>query len=293
MKLATSLASDRCWVVAEIGVNHNGDPALARALVLAASRAGADAVKIQVRTPELHADPTRMRESAAFAPGALVSELDHRRALELSDTWLEELQNVATGEGLEFFASCWDPPAVERFATICAPDVWKVASATLTDHETLRAIAGQRGSVIMSTGMSPWPVIDAAVERFAGRTVDEDLVLLHTCSEYPSENADVNLRTMEALRRRYSVPVGYSGHERGASAIACAAVALGARVIERHLTLDRSMRGSDQGASLEPQGFAQMVRDVRVVEAAMGDGVKRVTDGERRVAERLRRRLTS
>ena len=293
MRLGKSLALGRCWICCEIGVNHNGDPELALDLVTAAADAHADAVKIQVRTPELHADPSRVRESAAFPPGLLVPEIDHRRALELSDDAIRALRDRAEECGLVFFASCWDPPAVERFAAICAPEVWKVASASLTDHETLRAVYDQGGIVIMSTGMSEWLTIDDAVDVFTERAEDEALVLLHACSEYPTENADVNLRAMEALRRRYRVPVGYSGHERGASAIACAAVALGARVIERHLTLDRSMRGSDQAASLEPQGFAQMVRDVRVVEAAMGDGIKRVTDGERRVAERLRRRVTS
>lgn len=280
--------SEATYVIAEIGVNHNGSPETAVKLIEAAAQAGADAVKIQVRTPELHANPTKMRESCAFPPGVMVSELDHRRALELDDDAIRMCAAEAEARGLDFFASCWDVPAVERFSTLVEPTHWKVASATLTDFATLDAIstaARETGAeIIASTGMSTWLEVDRAVMHLG----TERLTLLHCCSAYPAENHEINLRVMEALHRRYGVPVGYSGHERGIQ-VSLAAVAMGAAVVERHITLDRAMRGSDHAASLEPHGFAQLVRDIRAIEAAMGDGIKVVSEREQEQARRLRK----
>lgn len=274
------------YVVAEVGVNHNGNIATACELVREASVAGADAVKFQKRTPLLSVPVERrsqLRESCTAEPGVVITELQHRERMEFDVDGYARIDAQCREDGLPWFASPWDPPSV-AFLSDCDVPAFKIASATVTDIETVAAVASTRKPVIMSTGMSTWRQVDAAVHALSG----SPLVLLHCVSTYPAENAEVNLRVMDELRRRYGVPVGYSGHERGLQ-VSVAAAALGACVIERHITLDRAMRGSDHGGSLEPKGFAQLVRDVRAVEVAMGDGEKRLTPREEAQARRLRR----
>jgi N-acetylneuraminate synthase len=270
-----------CFVVAEIGINHNGDVDVARRLIDAAADAGADAVKFQKRTVEVvYSDEelSRPRESPFGDTNG-----DLKRGLELGEAEYAAVDAHCRERGLPWFVSAWDEASVD-FIEPFAPPCWKVASASLTDDALLRRYRETGRTVIASTGMSTIEQIDHAVEVL-GR---EDLVLLHTTSTYPSRIDELNLAVIATLRDRYGVPVGYSGHEVGL-APSVAAAALGAVMVERHITLDRAMWGSDQAASVEPQGFARMVRDIRTIEAAIGDGVKAVYESERPIIAKLRR----
>jgi sialic acid synthase SpsE len=270
------------YVVAEVGINHNGDVEIARKLIDVAADAGCDAVKFQKRTPEVCV-PEDQRAQIRETPWGEMTYLDYRRRVEFGETEYRKLADHADDRGLHWFASPWDVPPVaflDRFEVVAM----KVASASLTDDELLRAIRATGRPAILSTGMSTIEEIDHAVELLG----TERLILMHTTSTYPCPTEESNLRTLFTLRERYGVPVGYSGHERGLQ-ISIAAAAMGAVAIERHITLDRTMWGSDQAASVEPQGLSHLVRDIRIVEQAMGDGVKRVFPGELGPKQRLRR----
>ncbi|KQV25507.1 N-acetylneuraminate synthase family protein [Yonghaparkia sp. Root332] len=272
------------YVIAEIGLNHNGDVGIAKELIDVAAAAGADAVKFQKRTPEL-ATPAHMRDVARDTPWGTMTYLEYRHRVELDREQYIEIGDHATLRGLDWFASPWDEPSV-AFLEDLGVVAHKVASASVTDLPLLRAIGATGKPVILSTGMSTLEQIDAAIEALDARG---RLILLHATSTYPMPADEANLRVVPALAARYpGVPVGYSGHERGLQ-ISLAAAALGATVIERHITLDRTMWGSDQAASLEPQGLEHLVRDVRIIEQALGDGVKRVQPGELAPMRKLRR----
>lgn len=271
------------YVIAEIGLNHNGDVDLAKRLIDVAADAGADAVKFQKRTPEI-ATPEHMRDVPRETPWGTMTYLDYRRRVEFDRAQYIEISDHALLRGLEWFASPWDVPSV-AFLEELGVAAHKVASASLTDHALLRALADTGKPVILSTGMSTMAEIDAAVSVLG----TDRLVLMHATSTYPMEPEEANLRMIPALRERFpGVPVGYSGHERGLQ-ISLAAVALGAVAVERHITLDRTMWGSDHAASLEPIGLTHLVRDIRVIESALGDGVKRVYPGELAPMAKLRR----
>ncbi len=270
------------FVIAEIGINHNGDVELAKRLIDAAAEAGCDAVKFQKRTPELCV-PEEQRGLVRETPWGRMTYLEYRRRIEFGRREYEEIDRHAKGAGVVWFASCWDEEALE-FMEGFSPPCYKIASACLTDGELLRRHRQTGRPLIVSTGMSSMEEIDKAMEVLRGAPV----LLMHTTSTYPCRPEELNLRMIGKLRERYGVPVGYSGHEVGLQTTV-AAVALGACAVERHITLDRAMWGSDQAASVEPHGMARLVRDIRIVEAALGDGVKRVYDSELPVMERLRR----
>jgi N-acetylneuraminate synthase len=271
-----------CYVIGEIGINHNGDPNLARQLVEVCAEAGADAVKLQKRTVDVVYTPEELARPRETPFGTTNGDL--KRHLELDADAYHAIDRTCRDAGVHWFASCWDEASVafcERFD----PPAYKVASASLTDHDLLREKRRTGKPIILSTGMSTLAEIDAAVEVLG----TDDLIVLHCTSTYPSKDEELNLRCIPMLKARYGVPVGYSGHELGL-ATTLAAVALGACVVERHVTLDRAMFGSDQAASIEPQGFRRLVRDVRAVEAALGDGQKRVYESEIPVLKKLRRK---
>ena len=271
------------YVIAEIGLNHNGDVELAKQLIDVAADAGADAVKFQKRTPEI-ATPEHMRSTPRETPWGTMTYLDYRRRVEFGRDEYIEISDYALLRGLEWFASPWDVPSV-AFLEDLGVVAHKVASAGLTDIELLEALRDTGKPVILSTGMSTIDQIDRAIDVLG----TDRLVLMHATSTYPMEPEEANLRVIPVLRDRYpGVPVGYSGHERGLQ-ISLAAVALGAVAVERHITLDRTMWGSDHAASLEPAGLQHLVRDIRVIEAALGDGVKRVFPGEFAPMAKLRR----
>ena len=240
-------------------------------------------MKFQKRTPEI-ATPEHMRDVPRETPWGTMSYLDYRRRVEFGEAEYLEIASYAMRAGIDWFASPWDVPSV-AFLEDLDVVAHKVASASVTDLALLDAIAATGKPVILSTGMSTLDEIDRAVEALG----TQRLVMLHATSSYPMPAEEANLRTIETLRLRYAgVPIGYSGHERGLQ-ISLAAVALGAVAVERHITLDRAMWGSDQAASLEPQGLEHLVRDIRVIGEAMGDGVKRVFPGEEAPRAKLRR----
>ena len=268
-------------MVAEIGINHNGDLDLAKRLIDAAVDAGCDAVKFQKRTIDVvysAEDLARPRESPYGATNG-----DLKRRLEFDRDQYVDIDAFCRTRDVEWFASPWDEASVDFLDGFDVP-CHKVASASLTDDSLLRRMRSQGKPIILSTGMSTIAQIDHAVEVL-GR---DQLVILHATSTYPAREDELNLRVIPMLARRFGVPVGYSGHE---TSIACsvAAVAIGACVVERHLTLDRAMWGSDQAASLEPDEMTRLVRDIRLVEAALGDGHKRLLETEVPIMEKLRR----
>jgi N-acetylneuraminate synthase len=271
------------YVIAEIGLNHNGDVELAKRLIDVAADAGVDAVKFQKRTPEI-STPEHMRDVPRETPWGTMSYLDYRRRVEFDRDQYVEVSDHALLRGVEWFASPWDEPSV-AFLEDLGATAHKVASACLTDTGLLQALRDTGKPVILSTGMSTVEQIDAAI----GILGTDRLVLMHATSTYPMEPHEANLRMIPALRDRYpGVAVGYSGHERGLQ-VSLAAVALGAVAVERHITLDRTMWGSDHAASLEPAGLQHLVRDIRIIESALGDGVKRVYPGEQAAMAKLRR----
>ena len=274
------------YVIAEIGLNHNGDVALAKQLIDVAADAGVDAVKFQKRTPEI-STPATMRDTLRETPWGTMTYLEYRYRVEFDRAQYIEVADHAVLRGLDWFASPWDEPSV-AFLEDLNVVAHKIASASVTDIPLLRAVRDTGKPVILSTGMSTIEQIDAAIDELG----TDRLVLMHATSTYPMEPEEANLRMIPVLRDRYpGVPIGYSGHERGLQ-ISLAAVALGAVAVERHITLDRTMWGSDHAASLEPTGLQHLVRDIRIVEEALGDGVKRVFPGEQAPMAKLRRILT-
>ncbi|MBI2936088.1 MAG: N-acetylneuraminate synthase family protein [Chloroflexi bacterium] len=270
-----------CFFVAEIGINHNGDLNLAKRLIDAAVEAGCEAVKFQKRTVEVVYSPeelARPRENP-FGP----TNGDLKRGLEFGYAQYAEIDRYCKEKGILWTASCWDEGSVD-FLEQFAPPYYKIASASLTDDKLLRHHHAKGRPVVLSTGMSTLEQIRHAVEILGTR----DLVLLHCTSTYPSKPEELNLRMIETLRQEFDCPVGYSGHEVGL-ATTVAAAALGACMIERHVTLDRAMWGTDQAASVEPQGLRRLVRDVHMVQIALGDGNKRVYESELPVMAKLRR----
>ncbi len=270
-----------CFVVAEVGINHNGDVEIAKRLIDAAVQTGCDAVKFQKRNIEVVYTPEELARPRESPFGTTNGDL--KRGLELGFDEYKEIDRYCKKLGIMWFASCWDPGSID-FVEEFDPPWYKIASPCLTDEELLRHHRKYGRPIILSTGMSTQEQIDRAVEVLG----KEDLVLLHCTSTYPSQLEELCLRAIHTLRDRYAVPVGYSGHEVGL-APSVAAAALGACVVERHITLDRAMWGSDQAASVEPQGFARLIKDIRAVERALGDGAKRLWPSEVPVMEKLRR----
>ena len=274
---------ERVFVVAEIGINHNGSLELARKLIDGACLAGADAVKFQKRTPELCV-PREHWDVERDTPWGRMKYIDYRRQVEFGEREYAAVGRHCHERGMLWFASCWDEPAVD-FMERFDPPCYKVASASITDLELLRRKRGTGRPLILSTGMSTLVEIDEAVEAVGRR----GLLLAHATSSYPCPVGDLNLRMLATLERLYpECPIGYSGHEVGL-ATTWAAVALGATFVERHITLDRAMWGSDQAASVEIGGFMRLVSNIRDLEQALGDGVKRVYPGELGQLAKLRR----
>jgi N-acetylneuraminate synthase len=271
------------YVIAEIGLNHNGDVELAKRLIDVAADSGAQAVKFQKRTPAI-STPEHMKNTPRETPWGTMTYLEYRYRVEFDREQYIEIGDYATLRGLSWFASPWDEVAVD-FLEDLGVVAHKVASASVTDIAMLEALAATGKPIILSTGMSTLEQIDRAVETLG----TENLVILHATSTYPLPPEEANLRMIPTLRERYAgVPIGYSGHERGLQ-ISIGAVALGAVAVERHITLDRTMWGSDHAASLEPVGFEHLVRDIRVLGLALGDGVKRIYPGELAPLAKLRR----
>lgn len=271
------------YLIGEIGLNHNGDVEIAKQLIDVAADAGMQAVKFQKRTPAI-STPEHMKAVPRSTPWGDMTYLEYRYRVEFDRDQYIEVGDYATMRGLDWFASPWDEPAVDFLEDLNVV-AYKIASASVTDLGLLAAVAATGKPVILSTGMSTLDQIDRAVDALA----TDRLVILHATSTYPLPPEEANLRTIGTLATRYpGIPIGYSGHEPGLQ-ISLAAVALGAATVERHITLDRTMWGSDHAASLEPHGVQTLARDIRIIETALGDGVKRVFPGELAPLSKLRR----
>ena len=277
------------FVIAEIGLNHNGDPDLAAQLLRTAAAAGVDGVKFQKRdahsllTQELYDSPY----TAWYSYGTTYGE--HREALELSVSDLAKLKELADSLNVVFFASAWDLPSVDVCEELEVP-LYKIASADVTNLPLIDRLASTGKPLIMSTGMSSEAEIAGAIDAI--RRHHDRLVLLHCVSTYPSEFDEIDLATLPWLAERFHCPVGYSGHERGI-AVSSAAVAIGACAIERHFTLDRAMKGPDHAASLEPPGLMKLVRDIRAIERALGKIRRQPVERELAVRAKLGKSLVA
>lgn len=270
-----------CYVIAELGINHNGDLNIAKKLIDIAMEAKCSAVKFQKRTIEIVYSAEELARPRESLFGTTNGDLKY--GLEFGQADYEKIDLYCKEKNIPWLASCWDEQSVD-FIDQFTPPCFKIASASLTDDSLLRHIRTKGKPVLLSTGMSTLEQIDHAVEVLG----KEDLVILHSCSTYPAYYDELNLRVIPMLRQRYGVLVGYSGHETGLPS-SVAAMVLGACIVERHITLDRSMWGSDQAASLEPNGITRLVRDIRLVETSMGDGIKRVIEREIPIMKKLRR----
>jgi N-acetylneuraminate synthase len=270
-----------CYIIAEIGINHNGSLDIAKNLISVAKNTGCDAVKFQKRTVEIVYTPEELAKPRESPFGNTNGDL--KRGLEFGIEQYKKIDEFCREMEIPWFASCWDEPSVDFIARFDVP-CFKIASASLTDDALLRHTRAAGKPVILSTAMSTSGEIDHAVEILG----KNDLVILQATGTYPSNYDEIDLRVIPEFRSRYGVPVGYSGHETGIPS-SVAAVALGACVVERHITLERSMWGSDQAASLGPSGLTRLVRDIRLVEQALGSGTKRVFEREIPVMKKLRR----
>jgi N-acetylneuraminate synthase len=270
-----------CYVIAEIGINHNGDIDLAKRLISIAVSSGCDAVKFQKRAVDIVYSAEELARPRESPFGTTNGDLKY--GLEFSYEDYVEINHYCSEVKIPWFASAWDETSVDlinRFDVPC----FKIASASLTDHNLLRHTRATGKPILLSTGMSTLEEIDRAVEVLG----TENLILLHACSTYPAIYEELNLQAICTMKDRYGVPVGYSGHESGLPS-SVAAVALGACIVERHITTDRALWGSDQAASLEPNGITKLVSYIRIVERSMGDGVKRVMEREQPIMKKLRR----
>lgn len=271
------------FIIGEIGINHNGDLEIAKKMIEGAKHAGCNAVKFQKRTPELCV-PKDQWNLERDTPWGRITYLEYRHKVEFGQKEYEEIDRYCKELGIMWFASCWDEPSVD-FIEQFNPPLYKTPSASLTDFELLKKHKALNKPIMMSTGMSTMEQIEAAVNFFG----TDNLLLAHATSSYPCKNEELNLRMIETLRKKYpTIPIGYSGHEVGL-APTWAAVALGACFVERHITLDRAMWGTDQAASVEMGGLQRLVSNIRDIEIALGDGIKKVYESERSQIQKLRR----
>ncbi|SMF97387.1 N-acetylneuraminate synthase [Methylomagnum ishizawai] len=277
------------YVIAEIGINHNGSLDLAKELIFGAMGAGADCVKFQKRTPELCV-PRDQWQLERDTPWGRMTYIDYRRKVEFGVDEYAEIDRYCRSLGIAWTASCWDEPSVD-FMEQFEPPFYKMASASLTDLPLLGKARATGRPLMISTGMSTMEEIIAAVQAIGTHDHADrpSLMIAHATSTYPCKVEELNLLMIHTLKERYpGVPIGYSGHETGLSP-SLAATALGASFLERHITLDRAMWGTDQAASVELVGFERLVRDVRDIQRSLGDGVKRVYDSELGPRAKLRR----
>jgi N-acetylneuraminate synthase len=297
------------FIIAELGINHNGDVAIAKRLIDAAIEAGANAIKFQKRTVSIVYTQEELSRAREVPPQIIANAIsrkvlsrdavkrlaasnltqatngDLKWALEFTFDEYKEIDRYCKEKGIMWFGTPWDEESVD-FLEKFNPPCYKIASASLTDASLLRFVRSKGKPVILSTGMSTMEQIQKAVKILG----EKDLILMHCVSTYPAELRDINLEVIPTLEKKFpNATIGYSGHERGVE-ISVAARVMGASVVERHLTIDRAMWGSDQAASLEPKGMGLMVRDIRAFEEARGNGVKAVLPAEEAIIAKLRRK---
>ena len=284
VKIGNKIVGDNhpCFVIAEIGINHNGSLEMAKKLISLAHFFGCDAVKFQKRTVE----DVYTKEELAMPRPSVFGETngDLKYGLEFGYEEYKEIDRYCKEIGILWFASCWDKKSVDFIGQfdVCA---YKIPSALITDIELLEYTKKTNKPILISTGMSTMEEIDKAVNVVGLNNT----IIYHCTSTYPSENNELNLNVIKTLKEKYNCPIGYSGHEKGIVS-STIAVVLGACSVERHITLDRALWGSDQAASLEPEGLRKMVRDIRNVKAFLGDGIKKVYDSELPIKKKLRKK---
>ena len=270
------------YIIAEIGINHNGSLEIAKKLIDSAASSGCDAVKFQKRTPHLCV-PAQQQGVMKRTPWGTMTYLEYRDRVEFNEDEYREIDRYCKEKDIMWFASCWDEPSVdflEQFSPVCH----KVCSAALTNDNLLRRLNSTGRPIILSTGMSTMKEIRHAVSM-----LDQDrLLIAHCTSSYACQPEELNLNMIKTLWREFNCPIGYSGHELGL-VTTCAAVAIGASFVERHITLDRSMWGNDQKASLEPEDLQTLIQGIREIEGALGDGIKKVYRSEAPALEKLRK----
>jgi len=270
------------YIIAEIGINHNGSLEIAKKLIDSAASSDCDAVKFQKRTSHLCV-PAQQQHVMRQTPWGAMTYLEYRDRVEFNEAEYREIDRYCKEKGIMWFASCWDEPSVdflEQFSPVCH----KVCSAALTNDNLLRHLNATERPIILSTGMSTMKEI-----RHAVSLLDQDrLLIAHCTSSYACRPEELNLNMIRTLRREFNCPIGYSGHELGL-VTTCAAIAIGASFVERHITLDRSMWGNDQKASLEPGDLRRLVTDIRETEKALGDGIKQVYASEEAALLKLRK----
>lgn len=270
-----------CFIIAEIGINHNGSVKLAKKMIDIAVTTGCDAVKFQKRTVDVVYTKEELAKERKSVFGNTNGDL--KRGLEFGEAEYKEIDEYCKRKGILWFASCWDEGSVD-FIEKFNPPCYKIASASLTDDNLLKYTKAKGKPILLSTGMSSMEEIRHAVEILG----EDNLIIFHCTSTYPSNAEEMNLRVIETFKKEFNCPIGYSGHERGVTP-SVLAVALGACAVERHITVDRTNWGSDQAASLEMAGLYHMVRDIRQVPVLLGDGKKVVYPREIPIIDKLRR----
>ena len=274
---------DNIFVIAEAGINHNGELDLAYKLIDMAVAAGCDAVKFQKKTPEICV-PDSMKSVIRDTPWGTMTYLEYKNRLEFGLDEYRSINNYCLEKNIAWSASAWDIESLS-FLDIFDLPFNKVASALATNQNFLYEVARRKKKTYVSVGMCTFEDIDVIVNIF--KTFECPLILMHTISTYPAKEIDLNLKMIETLRTRYRLPVGYSGHESSVSPSIIAG-SIGAVAIERHITLDRSMWGTDHSASLEASGLIQLVGALRKIPIVLGDGIKKEIEGEKEMASKLR-----
>ena len=283
MNFFSKLTEDnKLYFIAEIGINHNGSLNIAKKLISAAKLAGCNAVKMQKKTPEICV-PKSQWSIKRHTPWGVMTYINYKKKMEFSFKDYKFLSEYSKKLNLDFIASCWDVPSVKFMQKLNTP-FYKVASASITDFNLLKEIKKTKKPIIISTGMSTEKQINKCI-KFLGQ---KNLCILHCTSSYPASAEELNLNYILKLRKKFNKSIiGYSGHETNLSSTVAAYV-LGARIIERHITLDRSMWGTDQRSSIEPLGIARIIRDIETIRKSMGDGKKKIYENEIPMIEKLR-----
>jgi N-acetylneuraminate synthase len=270
------------FFIAEIGINHNGDIGLAKKLIDVAVIAGCDAVKFQKRNPD-ESVPEKQKSVPKETPWGHMSYLDYKKKLEFWEDEYREIDKYCKEKNILWTASPWDISSIE-FLEKFEPKFYKIPSALITNKEYLLKLKSTGKPLVVSTGMADKGLVQKVVSLLGQKRI----VLMHTVSTYPAKNQNINLNVLRTFSKLFDCPIGYSGHEVGLQ-ITLAAVALGAKAIERHITLDRSMWGTDQAASVEPVGLIKLIRDMKIIETSLGSGEKKKIPEEDYVEKKLRK----
>ena len=283
VKIANKIIGDGnpCFITAEIGINHNGSVNQAKALIDMAISVGCDAVKFQKRTVDIVYTAEELAKERQSIFGETNGDL--KRGLEFGYNEYKQINEYCKQKGIIWYASCWDEQSVD-FIEQFNPPCYKIASASLTDDKLLKYTKNKEKPIFLATGMSTMEQIQHAVDILG----EDNLIIYHCTSTYPTINEEINLNVITTLREKFNCPIGFSGHEKGILP-SIMSVMLGANAVERHITTDRTLWGSDQAASLERDGIHRVVRDIRQINTILGDGVKKVYDSEKPIIKKLRR----